>query len=199
MSKKRSKLGSILYKSKLVDKDSLIKAIKKGQTENKRLGEVLVEQKLLSEDDIAAALAKQFGYEYVDIEGLEISENTKKLIPDELIRKHFIIPLGQKNGDIRVAISDPLDLIRQILAPKIDCTETNKLWIMLQRGRQPSRAIHLCGLGYPWLFLDRGRVKRNRDGRKADDPVDVASLDNLGKLGQRPPWINVFGKDVGMV
>ena len=110
MSKKRSKLGSILYKSKLVDKDSLIKAIKKGQTENKRLGEVLVEQKLLLEDDIAAALAKQFGYEYVDIEGLEISENTKKLIPDELIRKHFIIPLGQKNGDIRVAISDPLDL-----------------------------------------------------------------------------------------
>jgi type IV pilus assembly protein PilB len=110
MAKKRSKLGSILYKSKLVDKESLIKAIKKGQKEGKKLGEVLIDMKILSEDDVASALAKQFGYEYVDLEGLEISENTKKLIPDELIRKHFVIPLGQENGDIRVAIGDPLNI-----------------------------------------------------------------------------------------
>lgn len=110
MAKKRSKLGSILYKSKLVDKESLIKAIKKGQKEGKKLGEVLIEMKMLDEDDVASALAKQFGYEYVDLEGLEISENTKKLIPDELIRKHFVIPLGQENGNIRVAIGDPLNL-----------------------------------------------------------------------------------------
>ena len=86
MAKKRSKLGSILYKSKLVDKESLIKAIKKGQKEGKKLGEVLIDMQILSEDDVASALAKQFGYEYVDLEGMEISENTKKLIPESTMQ-----------------------------------------------------------------------------------------------------------------
>ena len=92
MAQKRNKLGSILYKAKLVDKETLIKSIKKGQKEGKRLGEVLVETDILTEDQLAKALAKQFGYEYVDLDKIEISENTKKLIPEEIIKKQFCHP-----------------------------------------------------------------------------------------------------------
>ena len=110
MAKQRNRLGSILYKKQLVDKETLIKAIKKGQKEGKRLGEVLVEMNKLTENQVAQALAKQFGYEYIDLDKIEITEGTKKLIPEEIIKKHFVLPVGQENGDIKVAISDPLDL-----------------------------------------------------------------------------------------
>ena len=115
MAKKRRHLGEILYKSKLVDKPTLIKAIKKGRADNKRLGETLVAMGVVSEDVISKALAKQFGMEYVDLDETSISQSAQKLIPPELIKKHFVLPLGLDNGRLKIIISDPLDLDLQDL------------------------------------------------------------------------------------
>ncbi|MCD6392564.1 MAG: type II/IV secretion system protein, partial [Planctomycetes bacterium] len=105
----------ILYKSKLVDKPTLIKAIKKGRADNTRLGETLVKMGIVSEDIISKALAKQFGMEYVDLDETTISQSAQKLIPPELIKKHFVLPLGLDNGRLKIIISDPLDLDLQDL------------------------------------------------------------------------------------
>ena len=67
MSKKRRHLGEILYKAGLVEKKALISAIKTGKSSKKRLGQVLLELELIDEDTLAKALAKQFGYKYVDL------------------------------------------------------------------------------------------------------------------------------------
>ena len=110
MAKKRRHLGEILYRSGLVSKENLTKAIKKSKVDNKRLGETLVELGLATEDHIAKAIAKQFGLEYVDLDKVEISQSVMKLVPEELIKKHFILPLEMKNGRLKLIISDPLDL-----------------------------------------------------------------------------------------
>ena len=115
MAKKRRHLGEILYKSKLVDKPTLIKAIKKAKADNKRLGEALVAMGVVSEDVITKALAKQFGMEYVDLDETPISQSAQKLIPPELIKKHFVLPLGMDNGRLKIVISDPMDLDLQDL------------------------------------------------------------------------------------
>ncbi len=115
MAQKRRHLGEILYKSKLVDKPTLIKAIKKGKADNKRLGETLVAMGVVSEDVICKALAKQFGMEYVDLDTTPISQSVQKLIPPELIKKHFVLPLGMDNGRLKIIISDPMDLDLQDL------------------------------------------------------------------------------------
>ena len=47
MAQKRRKLGEILHKAKLVDKQALIKAIKLSISNKKRLGEILIEQGLI--------------------------------------------------------------------------------------------------------------------------------------------------------
>lgn len=115
MAQKRRHLGEILYKSKLVDKPTLIKAIKKAKADSKRLGETLVSMGVVSEDVICKALAKQFGMEYVDLDTTPISQSAQKLIPPELIKKHFVLPLGVDNGKLKIIISDPLDLDLQDL------------------------------------------------------------------------------------
>ena len=61
MAKKRKHLGEILYKSGLVEKQALIKAIKTSKTNNKRLGEVLLELGLVDEETLTQTIAKQFG------------------------------------------------------------------------------------------------------------------------------------------
>ena len=110
MAKKRRHIGEILYRNKLVDKEGLTKAIKKSRADNKRVGETLIEMGIVSEDNVTRALAKQQGFEYIDLDKQGIPQSAKKLIPQELIKKHFVLPLSADNGVLKVIISDPLDL-----------------------------------------------------------------------------------------
>ncbi|MBE0536349.1 MAG: Flp pilus assembly complex ATPase component TadA [Phycisphaerae bacterium] len=126
MAQKRKHLGEILYKNKVVDKPTLIKAIKKSRVDNKRLGETLVAMGVVSEDVVTKALAKQFGLEYVDLDETPIPASAQKLIPEELVKKHFILPLGMNDGRLKIIISDPmdldlLDLLRFRLNKELDC------------------------------------------------------------------------------
>jgi len=126
MAKKRKKLGEILYRSGVVDKPTLLKALKKSKSNNKRLGEMLVEMGALSEDIVTKAIAKQFGLKYIDLDSEDIPQSSLSLIPDELMRKHFVLPLEKDNGVLKLIISDPLDLdlqdlLRFRLNTELDC------------------------------------------------------------------------------
>jgi len=110
MSKTRRHLGEILYKKGYVSKENLIRAIKKGKQANKRLGEMLVEMGLANEDQVYECLAKQFGLDFVDLDQVEIPQNASTLVPEELIKKHRVLPLGQDNGELTIIVKDPMDL-----------------------------------------------------------------------------------------
>ena len=130
MARKRKHLGEILYRSGLVKKEALVKAIKKSKADNKRLGETLIEQGLINEEDLSRKIAEQFGLEYIDLDEQEIPQSAKKLIPEELMRKHLILPLGMDNGTMKLIISDPLDLdtldlLRFRLNAELECCYAN--------------------------------------------------------------------------
>ena len=110
MAKSRKHLGEILYKAGLVKKQALINAIKTSKTNNKRLGQVLLELGLIDEETLTKAIAKQFGLEYINLDTITIPSDAIKLIPEELIKKHNVLPLGMNNGKLRLIVSDPLDL-----------------------------------------------------------------------------------------
>ena len=110
MAKQRRHLGEILLKANLVDKQAIVNAIKAAKTSNKRLGQVLLEQGLISEDTLTKVLAKQSGLPYVNIDKVEIPSNATTLVPQELMKKHNVLPLGENDGKLRLVISDPSDI-----------------------------------------------------------------------------------------
>lgn len=110
MAQKRRKLGEILHKAKLVDKQALIKAIKLSISNKKRLGEILIEQGLIDEENLTKCLAKQFGLEYIDPATAVISPEAAKALPEEIVKKHNIIPMDMSNGRLKLIVSDPSDL-----------------------------------------------------------------------------------------
>jgi type IV pilus assembly protein PilB len=130
MTKQRMHLGEILFKAGLVEKQALINAIKTGKSSNKRLGQVLLELGLINEDTLAKAIAKQFGLKYVDLDEVTIPPDAAKIIPEDLIKRHNILPLSVNNGRLELIISDPMDLdmmdsVRLRLNKELECRIAN--------------------------------------------------------------------------
>jgi type IV pilus assembly protein PilB len=107
----RKKLGEILVGMSVINPAQLTEALAKQKTAGKRIGEVLIDLGAAKEDDVAQALAKQFSYEYVDPGDAKVLALIDlKAIPDDLVRKHLILPMGKEKNKLRLIIHDPKDL-----------------------------------------------------------------------------------------
>jgi len=149
MTKQRRHLGEILFKAGLVEKQALINAIKTGKSTNKRLGQVLIELGLIDEETLAKALAKQFGMKYVDLDRVSIPADAKKIIPEDLMKRHNILPLSVANGRLQLIISDPMDLdmmdsVRLRLNKELECHLANpkKIRAYLEESLEEETAGH---------------------------------------------------------
>jgi type IV pilus assembly protein PilB len=131
MAKQQKRLGEILVEWGIISPKEVNRALEHAKQKSLRLGEALVDLKLCAEANVYKALAAQHNMEYVDLDKNSIPPNAVNTIPDDLMRKYLILPLGQENGKMRVAIHDPLDLemldilrfrlnkeVRTVLAPR---------------------------------------------------------------------------------
>jgi len=111
MARSRKKLGEILVAMGAAKPEQVEEAVKLAKSTGKRIGEALLEQGSVKEEQIAAALAKQFGLEYVDLNDEQIASTIDpSLAPDDLIKKHAILPLSKSNGRMKLIMHDPMDL-----------------------------------------------------------------------------------------
>ncbi len=114
MARSRKKLGDILVGWGMVTADQVDQAQTKSRGTGKRLGDALVEMNFCTEDQVAKALANQFNMEYVDLAaGGVAAQVDPKLIPEDLIKKHMILPMGKNNGRLTLIVHDPNDLEMQ--------------------------------------------------------------------------------------
>src|SRR5689334_16097613 len=110
MAKTQKKLGEILIEWGIISQKEVNKALDHAKAKNLRVGEALVDLKLCSESNVFKALAQQHNMEYVELDRNQIPANAAALVPEDLMRKYLILPLGMENGRLRVAVHDPLDL-----------------------------------------------------------------------------------------
>jgi type IV pilus assembly protein PilB len=132
MAKAQKKLGEILIEWDIVKPAEVQKALEHAKSKNMRIGEALIDLRLANETQVCKALATQHNMEYFDLDKGGIQPEVINTIPDDIMRKYLILPVGKENGRLRVAIHDPLDLemldilrfrlggkeIRTVLAPK---------------------------------------------------------------------------------
>ncbi len=108
--KQRKRIGEILQEWGVVSKSGITEALDYAQREYVRLGDAFISLGLAEESDVTKALALQYDMEYVDLDSNAVQPGQMDLIPDDLIRKHMILPLSKEDGKLKVAITDPLDL-----------------------------------------------------------------------------------------
>jgi type IV pilus assembly protein PilB len=103
-------LGSILLKKGWITAARLDAALAEAKATGMRLGELLISRGFLFEGELAHALAEQFGLEYVDIASKSVDPQAATLLPLEVARRMFAIPVRFAGPDtMLVAVADPGD------------------------------------------------------------------------------------------
>ncbi len=111
MARSRKRLGEILVKAGVINASQAEQAIKIAQGAGKRMGDALVEAGFAKDTDVAKALADQFGMEFLDLTAPGMSDKVDMtLVPEELIRKHGVLPMEKTNGKLKLIMHDPMDL-----------------------------------------------------------------------------------------
>jgi len=144
----RKKIGEILLEKGELTQDQLQYVIAKRKTVIERFGEICVSDGLATEEAVSRALAEQFGFEFVDLQGFKIDEAILSAFPPEIVYRHNFVPLAQEDETLVIAISDPTDVINldelEILLNrplKIRVATKSQIIQILKRGEGTSRVL----------------------------------------------------------
>ena len=122
--RKSKQLGQILIELGFITPEQLETALQEHRKTPKSLGRVLIDLGMIKEADLVRALAEQVGLEFVDLNEFPIDATSTVLLPEALSRRYRAIPIGERDGRLLVAMSDPanvyaLDDIRTITGREV--------------------------------------------------------------------------------
>ncbi len=103
-------LGSLLLEAGLIQEAQLGRALEEHARTHERLGQVLVRLRIVTENDVTRLLSTQLRIPLFDPGKDKVAPEALAIVPAELARKYNVLPLSIDNGNIRVAMADPLNL-----------------------------------------------------------------------------------------
>ncbi|MBN1526001.1 MAG: hypothetical protein JW919_00240, partial [Candidatus Omnitrophica bacterium] len=106
----REKLTKILLDRKIVNQDSLQKAIAAQKEKNKPLGEILVEMGLATKNDLMIILSQELGIPPMNLSRYKIDPEILRLIPRKTAKHYKILPVSKMGTMLTLAMADPLNI-----------------------------------------------------------------------------------------
>lgn len=111
---KKKRLGDILIDAGVINEEQLANALEVQRETGLKLGETLIDLGFTTEEEIANALHRQLNYDFVVLSERRIDSEIIKLVSEDILRKHSVMPFEFKQGYpnvLRVAMSNPLDYL----------------------------------------------------------------------------------------
>ena len=106
------KLRQILLKGASIDEAALDAAIAKAEQENRPLAEILCKQGLTKPRELLGLIAVETGVTPLDPTRLVPPDDVAEWFPEELAKKHQVVPISRIGGCITVAMADPFDVVK---------------------------------------------------------------------------------------
>jgi type IV pilus assembly protein PilB len=63
----------------------------------------------VDEGRLAEAKARQFGFEFVDLNELDVPQSVIEMVPESVARENIVVPVAVEGDRLRVAVVDPMD------------------------------------------------------------------------------------------
>jgi len=104
-------LGEILLEASVLKQAQLNDALHRQKQEHgKHLGRILIDLGVVTTEQVNFALARKFGIPFVKLEDYKISPHILNRIPADLAIQYNIMPLGEIDDILIVAMENPLDM-----------------------------------------------------------------------------------------
>jgi type IV pilus assembly protein PilB len=94
----------------VIDEETLERALERQRESGEKLGHILIEHHGVGEERIAETLAEQKGMEHVRLSSVQIDRDAVAEIPARLAQKQNVIPIAVREGNLVLAMADPLDV-----------------------------------------------------------------------------------------
>jgi len=107
---KKKMLGEMLIEEEAITPELLEKALVEQKRMGKRLGEVMISLGFVTEGKMAEILGNQLDIPFAALKDMAVDPEVVKIVPEALARKHRVLPLSIRGGELTIAMSDPLDV-----------------------------------------------------------------------------------------
>jgi len=111
MVEEKKSFGDYLVSIGVITSEQLKKAIQEQRRGGERLEQTIVRLGYAKEELVLQCLADYFNLPFVDLDTYLIDEKVFQLIPEEIARRHTLIPLFKIGDTLTIAISNPLNLL----------------------------------------------------------------------------------------
>jgi type IV pilus assembly protein PilB len=112
----KGRLGDLLIEKDLITPEQLELVLAEQQENGGKLGELLVTMKMLDPHVLADALATYFGLVVVDLRRDNVDSAVIALVPEAMAREQLAIPVRSEDDGLYVAVAEPSDELRALLA-----------------------------------------------------------------------------------
>jgi type IV pilus assembly protein PilB len=106
-----SRLGELLVRENLISVTQLRSAQDDQRKSGHRLGYSLTKLGYIQENDLTTFMSKQYGVPSINLADFEFDPEVIKLVPEDVARKHQVIPVSRTGATLTVAMSDPSNIL----------------------------------------------------------------------------------------
>ena len=104
------RIGELLVKENLLSSEQLLKARAEAASKGKRLGAQITALGFLDENELTEFVAKQYGVPSINLADFNIEPEVLALIPEDVARKHSVVPVNRAGSTLILATADPSNI-----------------------------------------------------------------------------------------
>lgn len=104
----RKRLGDLLVESGLISEEQLNSTLRRKSADEK-LGDALLREGYITEQQLIEVLEFQLGIPHINIFQYPIDPDVIQLVPKELAKRHYAMPIRRDKNKLLVAMADPMD------------------------------------------------------------------------------------------
>jgi len=105
------KLAQALVSEKIITPEQLEKAREKQKSTHQHLTDTLIDLDFITPVDIAKTIGKLWNIPFISLSEKDISNEALQLLSEEMMRRHFMIPVRIEDNTLVLAMADPLNIV----------------------------------------------------------------------------------------
>lgn len=174
----------------VIGEDQMAEAKDLAASQGIKLEEALVRLEYLSSEEVGQAQAKQYGFEFLDLTGMQIPSSVIEMVPESVARENFVIPLSREDdGALVIAMHDPMayDVIEKLqfiinreIKPMVAAKEAIQAAINRHYGQNETESVDSMLQEFTETAIDFTETELASSGVTAEDEnAPIIKLSNL--------------------